>query len=137
MQTIDITATPDQINGFLQIWKANGGNIGKIHDGYHSFDELYEHRIANYIQLCSSFDAGEILSGNGDRNSVWKSKAHSDGSVWDGWFILGIHKEPGKQITYHLPMSKWEECRFATELERAPDWDGHSSADVLERLKSL
>jgi len=134
---LGLDATPDQINGFLQIWKANGGDMGKIHDGYHSFDELYEHRIANFIQICSSFNAGEAILTAGNESSVWKSKAHSDGSVWDGWFILGIFKEKGKQITHHLPMSKWEECEFAETLERAPEWDGHTSADVLERLKSL
>ena len=68
---------------------------------------------------------------------VWKTRMHSDGSVWDGWFILGIGEEPGKQITYHLPESKWDECIFADEYIKAPEWDGHTSADVLERLKQL
>ena len=76
-----------------------------------------------------------LASLEADRVFVWRSKAHSDGSVWDGWFVLGIFKETGRQITYHLPMSKWEECNFADTLDKAPVWDGHSPEDVLERLK--
>lgn len=40
-------------------------------------------------------------------------------------------------ISYHLPLSKWDECAFANEFEKAPEWDGHTSNDVLERLKQL
>ena len=68
---------------------------------------------------------------------VWRSKNHSDGEPAFGgtWFVLGINKEKGKQITYHLPMSKWDETDFAETLEKAPEFDGHTSQDVLERLK--
>lgn len=105
-----------------------------ISDGYHTFGELYDHRITLYIQLCK---ARFLDPDNGFLHGVWKSKTHSDGSVWDGWFILGIFKEPGKQITYHLPMDRWEDCKFAETLDKAPEWDGHTSADVLQRLKNL
>ncbi len=41
-------------------------------------------------------------------------------------------------MTYHLPMSKWDECAdFAMELPQAPDFDGHTSQDVLDRLTTL
>lgn len=104
-------------------------------DGYHTFEELYEHRIVLYIALCSQLVvADEDL---GRTQIVWKSKAHSDGTVWDGWFVLGIFKTKGKQITYHLPMSYWDKTSFAQELEKAPEWDGHTSDDVLQRLKNL
>jgi len=68
---------------------------------------------------------------------VWKSKQHLDGTRIEGWFILGINKEEGKQITYHLPLSKWDECDFAKTLATAPNFDGHNLIDVLERLKNL
>jgi hypothetical protein len=102
----------------------------EISDGYHSFDELYEHRIALYIALCSqiSFDA-EV---------AWCSQKHSDGSNYDGWFILGLGKGKGKQITYHIPNKYWDKVvKFAEVLDKAPEWDGHTSNDVLERIKSL
>lgn len=96
-----------------------------VSDGYHTFGELYAHRIALFIALA--------------RRTIyaWRSKAHSDGSIWDGWFILGIYKDAGKQITYHLPMSEWDKCDFAETLEKAPEWDRHTSNDVLERLGNI
>jgi len=106
-------------------------NKGHISDGYHTFDELYEHRITLFIALCNQI-ANQDLEDDQDR--IWRSKLHSDGTSFDGWFILGINIEKGKQITYHLPMRKWKETEFATKLEKAPEFDGHSSEDVLKRL---
>lgn len=108
---------------------------GDMSDGYHTFTELYEHRITLYIELCH-----QIATHNCNRekfHNIWRSKLHSDGTSFDGWFILGIGKEKGKQITYHLPLSKWEETNFAEDLEKAPEWDGHTPNDVIERIKKL
>ena len=66
---------------------------------------------------------------------MWRSKIHSDGSSYDGWFILGINKEAGEQITYHIPIERWGETDFAETLEKAPEWDGHNSDGVIDRLK--
>jgi hypothetical protein len=118
----------------LDYCKEHGMPAGMISDGYHSFDELYDHRITLYISMLRQ---RTMLLPDSVNSEIWKSKVHSDGSVWDGWFILGIFKEPGKQITYHLPISRWNETDFAEPLDKAPDWDGHSSADVLNRLKQL
>lgn len=104
---------------------------GDISDGYHTFDELYEHRITLYIALCRK------LSQIHYKGFIWMSKLHSDGSKFDGWFVLGIGKEKGEQITYHLPESKWDECYFAEELEKAPEFDGHAPSNVLERIENL
>ena len=99
-------------------------------DGYHSFDELYDHRVTLFIALCR-------IGAKIGRANIWRSKLHSDGSSFAGWFVLGIHKGIGKQITYHLPLSKWEETGFAETLEKAPEFDGHTPDDVLERLSTL
>ena len=108
-------------------------------DGYHTFTELYEHRTTLFITLCEFFQEFRtpviFLSITGQRNNVWRSKKNGDGSEWEGWFILGIGKDKGKQITYHLPIDRWEETDFAETLDQAPEWDGHTSDDVLERLK--
>jgi hypothetical protein len=107
-----------------------------ISDGYHTFGELYEHRNRLWITLCKVINAcGSSTNSHG--NIVWKSKFHSDGSNFEGWFSLGMILPDNKQISYHLPNEKWEECDFATILSKAPDWDGHTSADVLQRLKEL
>ena len=72
-----------------------------------------------------------------DNSGVWRSKLHADGTMYDDMFIMGIGKEPGSMVTYHLDMDRWEETNFAETLDKAPEWDGHTSADVLERLKLL
>ena len=134
------TPMDEIINKLIPGAKNNGIpiNTNNISDGYHTFGELYEHRITLYITMLSRMDASKDIFGDPMyKDLIWKSKAHSDGSVWDGWFILGIFKNPGEQITYHLPMDKWDSCYFAGELEKAPEWDGHTSNDVLERLKKL
>lgn len=105
-------------------------DTNKISDGYHTFGELYEHRIILFILLCKSMSS--IVSQF--KPVVWRSRYHSDNTQWPGWFILGIGTEPGEQITYHLPDSDWDKCDFATDLEKAPDWDGHTSGNVLKRL---
>ena len=104
-------------------------------DGYHTFAELYEHRIALYISLCRQVSIWNESS----PSEVWRSKKHSDGELAFGgtWFVLGINHKKGEQITYHLPIERWDECAFAEELERAPEWDGHTSDDVLERIEKL
>lgn len=109
-------------------------NLREVSDGYHTIQELYDHRIALFIALCRA-KTNHFLDGQ-DVNP-WRSKLHSDGSSIPDWFILGIGRDKGEQITYHLPMSRWDETDFAETLDRAPEWDGHTSADVLERLKTL
>jgi hypothetical protein len=106
---------------------------GDISDGYHTFDELYAHRIALWIVFCREL-ASNPANQYGPRSEVWRSWLHSDGSQIKDWFILGIGKNPGEQITYHLPNEKWDCCEFAQTLERAPEFDGHTSAEVLDRL---
>lgn len=104
-------------------------------DGYHTFDELYDHRIALFIKLCQY-----LLMDDSNYSGVWRSKIHHDGSSFDGWFIMGIGgrtPEECQQITYHLPNSRWDETDFAETLEKAPEWDGHTSDDVITRLKQL
>lgn len=108
--------------------------MGAVSDGYHTFDELYAHRIELFMSLCF-----QIYQNNdhADMMPVWKSLEHSDGTSIEGWFVMGIYTEKGKQITYHLPESLWKDCDFAQTLDQAPPFDGHTSADVLERLKKL
>lgn len=114
-------------------------------DGYHTFDELYDHRVTLFIALCRTlFYDSEMAYGGGEsrpifyRNgNIWRSKLHKDGSMFDGQFIMGIRTNAGHQITYHLPLDRWAETSFAYTLDRAPKWDGHSSNDVIKRLKNL
>jgi hypothetical protein len=100
----------------------------RVSDGYHTFDDLYDHRFELFLALCRSVNHSA---------QVWRSLLHSDGSRFEGWFIMGIHTAPGSQLTYHLPISRWEETAYATTYEHAPPFDGHTASDVLERLRAL
>ncbi len=110
---------------------------GKVSDGYHTFDELYEHRIFLYIKICEMIHAICEEAGGQCFCPVWRSERHSDGSRIPGWFVLGINEERGKQITYHLPMRYWDNAKFAKKRDRAPEFDGHTSSDVLTRISKL
>lgn len=102
---------------------------GKTSDGYHTFDELYEHRcllFAVLLKLCA------------DR--AWRSRLHHDGEAWEGWFIAGmdlpIDETSVTPITYHLPERLWDLLEGVPVREKAPEWDGHTSQDVLARLEA-
>lgn len=102
-----------------------------ISDGYHTFKELYAHRIVLYLLVAKLM----IESGKLDKFDSYKSKKHNDGSSIEGWFITGIHARRG-WISYHLPMDMWDKCKLP-ECEVAPPWDGHTSVDVYNRLMDL
>jgi hypothetical protein len=115
-------------------------------DGYHTWDELYDHRITLYIALCKSICEIEKWQSHMSgitgvyTTSVWRSKKHSDGELCFGTgtqYILGIRTKEGTQISYHIPIERWEETNFAETREMAPVWDGHTSDDVLNRLKRI
>lgn len=133
-----VTISPtllSSIGGEAKDLVLEGDEKMSVSDGYHTMDDLYEHRFALWIAYCLLVSVVEERFGYSP--NVWRSKLHSDGTKFAGWFVLGLNKGAGKQITYHLPMSKWEETDFAETLDTAPEFDGHTSDDVLERLKSL
>jgi len=115
----------------------------EVSDGYHTMDELYTHRINLYIALCKALDAVNLVSVTEKmehgRFRVWRSKEHykKKETMYEGWFIMGIGEEKGKQISYHLPIEYWDDTEFAETLDYAPKFDGHSSYDVIDRLKIL
>lgn len=114
----------------------NGVNKNNISDGYHTFGELYEHRYALWFKLCEIMCRyGKVI---GEPEGIIKAKRNNDGSVYDGYFLLGyIDPESRKQLSYHLPMTFWDKAYFANEFDIFPNFDGHTSADVLERIKNL
>lgn len=115
--------------GEVTHWLEKVADNNDVSDGYHTFRELYEHRITLFIALCKELYKNPAYQ---TYNEVWRMP------VEDGWFLMGINTEKGKQITYHLPESKWSETDFASNLHKASyEFDGHKSSDVLERLKTL
>jgi hypothetical protein len=102
----------------------------KISDGYHTFGELYQHRNLLFISMC------KLLKKDGTLD-IWRSIRHSDGTMDKDWFIMGVNKGSGMQISYYLPISMWDKTMWAETLDRAPEYDGHTSVEVLERLNIL
>jgi hypothetical protein len=51
------------------------------------------------------------------------------------WFIAGIERDGKAWLTYHLKVDPYWDLMGSYERERAPEWDGHDSKDVLERLR--
>jgi hypothetical protein len=94
-------------------------------DGYHTFKELYHHRAVLFAALIAQMP-----------EKAWKSKTHSDGSVWDGWFIVGIETPEG-QATYHYASDPYWDMFCCHEVDRAPEWDGHTPEQAIERIMSL
>lgn len=101
--------------------------VGQVSDGYHTFNELYDHRCVLFLALMSC-----------KPGIAWFSSLHDDGTDFEGWFIAGMTL-PAGNVTYHLPMALWSVAvaSGAQQLERAPKWDGHKSADVVERLQAF
>ena len=98
---------------------------GDTSDGYHTFNELYHHRAVLFSVIVR--DHQEL---------AWKSKLHHDGTMYDGMFIVGIDT-PNGQATYHYAIDPYWEMFDCKELERAPEWDGHSPDDSIERISTL
>jgi|SRR5579872_1642398 len=104
---------------------------GSTSDGYHTFDDLYAHRIALWKAVCRLVSRDPHYQ----YREVWRTCLHSDGTSYPGWFVLGMTMEDGRQLTYHLPITEWDNCSFAMILDEAPRFDGHTAADVIKRLE--
>lgn len=98
-------------------------DIGGISDGYHTFDELYYHRMKLFEIICNTYHA-----------YAWKSWLHADGTMFDNYFIVGITTPEG-DYSYHYHEKYWDNFKV-TEMDKAPDWDGHLPSDIT-RLASL
>lgn len=99
-------------------------DTGKASDGYHTFDELYDHRCHLFVALMRSNPA-----------IAWRANNHEDGTMYENWFVAGMHLPTG-DISYHLPVTMWEMLDgvgIATS-NKAPKWDGHTAADTVKRL---
>lgn len=96
---------------------------GQIHDGFHTFDELYYHRMMLFAIIC-----------NQNADKAWKSRIHDDGTMFSGFFIVGITTPEG-EYTYHYKMQDWDKFNVK-ELAKAPAWDGHKP-EAITRLLSL
>lgn len=109
----------------LKLLKEQEPITGETSDGHHTFNELYHHRAVLFSVIVANYP-----------ERAWKSKKHHDGTMYDGMFIVGI-ETPDGQATYHYDIDPyWDmfECRV---LDKAPEWDGHTPAQAIERIGKL
>lgn len=120
-KVVDIEMTDiERINKDISCIK----NTGKISDGYHTFDELYHHRAVLFAMIC-----------NQNKHLAWKSKLHNTGDMYEGMFIVGI-RTPYGQVTYHYDLPYWDIFKVE-ELEKAPEWDGSTPNDCINRMQQF
>lgn len=99
-----------------------------ISDGYHTFGDLYMHRLALTVALTAAAPA----------DVSWRSWYHhdSDGPMFDDSFIVGMDL-PSGTITYHYNAQFWDAFEHVITLPYAPKWDGASPEDSIVRLRNL
>lgn len=110
----------------LEFAASLGLSPDEISDGFHSFQDLYDHRKALFVALTKAH--GEYS---------WRSWLHSDGTMFDGYFIVGLGAVDGRQITYHYEAKHWDKFSHCDEIIKAPEFDGHTPENVVERLLKL
>ena len=98
---------------------------GNTSDGYHTFNELYDHRAKLFSVVVRDH-----------RDIAWKSMFHHDGTMYDGMFICGLDTPKG-QATYHYDVDPYWDLIDCKELDRAPEWDGHTSQQAIDRIATL
>ena len=127
----DALAYIQQLEAQQQRWISVGERLpdekidGNTPDGYHTFNELYHHRAVLFSVIVKAFP-----------EQAWKSRRHHDGTMYDGMFIVGIDTPQG-QATYHYDVDPYWEMFACRELDRAPEWDGHTPAEAIARIGAL
>lgn len=131
--------TPANTPGAYRMIRDDTGRLAAIQadpemltDGFHTMEELYDHRRALTAALAA-------VSAAALPNSAWRSKAHHpyDGPMFEGgYFIVGIVLPTGT-ITYHYKLAHWDDFSAVPELEHAPKWDGAPPSASVDRLLEL
>lgn len=101
-------------------------------DEHHTMEELYEYRMVYNAIAALHFDLMHGKAG--------KSWLHHDGEPPFGkprgtWFIVYV-LTPDGWVTNHYKGEHWDMFPIE-EHEVAPEWDGHTPAIALDRLKAF
>lgn len=110
------------INGQILKAKEKGWSTKDVSDKWHTFGDLYYHRMILFLAVQMAH-----------KDKAWKSKQHHDGTMFEDSFIVGIDTNEG-QYSYHYNLKYWELFDEIKELDRAPEYDGHTPDDVTRLL---
>lgn len=128
-----------------------GENKELVSDGYHTFKELYDFRMVYNAALFNEWaerwrleqevvNNGMLIpmSFNSPKYSVHKSWKHHDGELCfgGGWFIVSA-KLPTGLISNHYKAEYWDLFKIPETEKALFPFDGHTSQDVLKRLKDI
>ena len=93
-------------------------------DEYHTMEELYDYRMLY-----------NAIAANAMPDLSCKSWRHSDGEecFGGGWFVVYMTL-PSGQVSNHYRAEHWE-LFHVPEVERAPEYDGHTPQEAAERLR--
>ena len=121
----------------------------QVGDQYHTMHELYQHRMAltialfNYwakqrygLELFYDMDTIAKIDGMTVPPIVMKSKLHHDGTMFEGGYFIVMAITTHGQISYHYDLKHWNKFKIP-EVERTPEWDGHGSLEVMQRLEMI
>lgn len=113
----------EKINKEILKYKEQGWSTKGISDKWHTFEELYYHRMILFLTIQLAH-----------KDKSWKSKQHHDGTMFDDSFIVGVDTPEG-QYSYHYNLKYWDLFEEIKELEKAPEYDGHMPKDITRLLK--
>lgn len=92
----------------------------KVSDGYHTFEELYEHRVLLFFNFAHYLEWP----------STWRPH-------YPGWPVLLV-ETPAGQVSYHFPEAMLPLIEpHITKDDKEIQWDGHTDSDVISRMKDL
>lgn len=114
----------NKINNLILKHKNKGWSTKGVSDKWHTFEELYYHRMILFLTIQLAH-----------KDKSWKSKQHHDGTMFDDSFIVGVDTPEG-QYSYHYNLKYWDLFKEIKELEKAPEYDGHKPKDI-DRLLTL
>ena len=119
MSEVQTKSIEDRLNETIKYYELKRGlDTRKISDGSHTFEELYFHRMLLFSLVV-----------NNNHKKAWKSRLHDDGTMFDGYFIVGITTSMG-DYSYHYEDRYWNNF-YCEELPTAPPYDGHQPEDIV------
>ena len=104
----------------------NGASVGDLSDGYHSFNNLYEHRAVLLAMVLMKMPY------------AWKTTIDAEGRDLvkeDKMFLAGA-PTPDGMISYHVNLELWDLYKIP-EIPQAPIFNGYTEDDVLKRLTNM
>ena len=121
-----------QKEGFIKITKDG------VSDGYHTFDELYEYRLAYNAAFINALVVLKTLLPRKYKDiKIAKSKKHNNGEpcYGGGWFIVVVDT-PWGQFSNHYTLEHWDkfECPI---INKSWKFDGHKMNDIIDRLDKI